>query len=512
VKIFQRQITFLAMLGLGAWLFSFATITATARTTATRQKKRGASTQAPTGFRVVKSEVGSKGEEKDGNYVVEDIRTTFHIPADKQVVVYFEWEGPSGAHHFQGTWRDPQGKVVATGTFDYSTPDTRFSGYWVLELPPDSPPGLWALEAQIDGQPAGEQTFQVTAPPPPPPPKPMLTTAQIYQQVLASGVFVIALDDHQEPFRTGSGFFIGSGIVLTAFEVIDGSSSIQIDLPDGSKREVDSVLAWNRAQDWALLAVDGTKVPPLKRAQPGSWKVGDPCYVTDSPSPGSRSILLVAITGMMESKKDGGRFTISWNGSSRAIGSPVLDRYGNLIGMVGGSPDFQATNAPAGLAYPNSNAIPAGPQVIPASLIQNPSPNTKPATLAQMAAQGLLIPPVDRDSQIISGYLCKDFKQVANSLQPFYMTDDFLFRDGQFAIVVIWNPSEKIKSTDQFRVYDTDNNLWLQNKPAKIQLKPHDTEFTGWKVPISQLKPGVYRLDVLLGGRPEWRTYLRIQR
>jgi S1-C subfamily serine protease len=509
MKLFQRQKP-RPSFGLVSGILLFIAVTATAHATSSQQN--GGNHQAAIGFRVVKSEVGSKGEEQGGKYVVEDTRTVFHIPADKQVVVYFEWEGPAGAHHFQGTWRDPQGKVVATGTFDYSTPDTRFSGYWVLELSPDSPPGLWALEAQIDGQPAGEQTFQVTAPPPPPAPKPLLTTAQVYQQVLASSVFITALDDHQEPFRTGSGFFIDSGIVLTAFEVIDGSSSIQIDLPDGSKREVDSVLAWNRAQDWALLAVNGTKVPPLKRAQPGSWKVGDPCYVTDSPSPGSRSILLVAITGMMESKKDGGRFTISWSGSSRAIGSPVLDRYGNLIGLVGGSPYFQWSNAPAGMAYPNPYAIPAGSQVIPASLIQNPSADTKPATLAQMAAQGLFVPPVDRDSQIVSGYLCKDFKQHANSLEPFFMTDDFLLRDGQFAIVVIWNPSEKIKSTDQFRIYDTDNNLWLQNKPAKIQLRPHTMAYTGWKVLISHFHAGVYRLDVFLGDKPEWRTYLRIQR
>ena len=177
MKFPQRQIRFFATLALGAWLFSLATTTATARPTAARLQESGDNTQAPAGVRVARSVVGSKGEEKGGKYVVEDIRTLFHLPADKQVVVYFEWDGPPVAHHFQGTWRDPQGKVVATGTFDYSTPDTRFSGYWVLELSPGSPAGLWALEAQIDGQPAGERTFRETAPPPPPPAERTITTA-----------------------------------------------------------------------------------------------------------------------------------------------------------------------------------------------------------------------------------------------------------------------------------------------------------------------------------------------
>jgi hypothetical protein len=40
---------------------------------------------------------------------VEDVKTTFWVPRDKQVVVYFEWTGAAGTHRFEGVWKNPMG-------------------------------------------------------------------------------------------------------------------------------------------------------------------------------------------------------------------------------------------------------------------------------------------------------------------------------------------------------------------------------------------------------------------
>jgi hypothetical protein len=40
--------------------------------------------------RMVRSVAGTKGETRGGNYVVLDPRTTFYMPDDRQVTVYFE--------------------------------------------------------------------------------------------------------------------------------------------------------------------------------------------------------------------------------------------------------------------------------------------------------------------------------------------------------------------------------------------------------------------------------------
>lgn len=464
-------------------------------------------------FRVVKSLVGGKGETQGTKFIVEDQRTSFRVPQDKQVIVYFEWEGPPGPHHFQGTWREPTGKVDSVGTFDYVAQGSHFSGYWILQLNKTVPSGLWVLEAKIDGKPAEERTFQITGPPKPPPPAPLPTTAQVYQKILASSVFFTALDAKNEPIRKGSGFFIRPGVVLTTFGVIDGSSSLQIRLPDGSTRSTDAVLGWNRALDWVLLGVKGTKVPPLKLARPGSWKVGDACYVTDSPSFGARSIMTVAITGVLDTKNHGRLFTVSWNGNGRAIGSPALDRKGQVIGIVRVSANFAGHNLPTSTGYMQLG-VPAfaGPQVVPISLVQNPAPTARPVTLAGLAARGLFIPPVSRDPQIITGYLCRDILRVGRTLEPSVVSSQFFRRDKEMDIIVTWAPNEKIKSTEQVRIYDNeDNSLRIETKPKKIRLRPHNMVFTGWKIPISAIPPGVYRVDVVLGKTPEWRTFFRVR-
>jgi S1-C subfamily serine protease len=230
---------------------------------------------------------------------VDHPQTTFRLGQDKQVIVYFEWKGPAGPHHLKGTWLDPTGKVNSVGTFDYVAPGPEFSGYWVLTLSPGMQQGMWALQAQIDGKPAGVQTFRITGAPPPPPAP---TASQVYQQAMASTVFVVALDEHGDPIRQGSGFFIGKGEVATTFSAIDGASQIEIDLPDGSHMTTQDVLGWDRKENWALLEVQGAKIPPLKPAPANGWVVGGSCYVLSSPGPGARTIERVAITGTLPGK------------------------------------------------------------------------------------------------------------------------------------------------------------------------------------------------------------------
>src|SRR5213082_443564 len=71
------------------------------------QKAGGAFSGTPS-FRVVRSVSGTRGSQQGGLYVIEDPRSTFYVPADKQVIVYFDWEGPRGKHHFEGVWKNPE--------------------------------------------------------------------------------------------------------------------------------------------------------------------------------------------------------------------------------------------------------------------------------------------------------------------------------------------------------------------------------------------------------------------
>jgi len=50
-------------------------------------------------FHILRSVSGSKSSQEGGNFVIQDPRTVFYLPEDRQVIVYFEWEGPLGLHH-----------------------------------------------------------------------------------------------------------------------------------------------------------------------------------------------------------------------------------------------------------------------------------------------------------------------------------------------------------------------------------------------------------------------------
>jgi hypothetical protein len=75
---------------------------------------------------MVRSVAGTKGETRGGSYVILDSRTTFYVPDDRQVIVYFEWEAAKGTHHCEGTVKGPSGQLAVMSGFDYPATQTKF--------------------------------------------------------------------------------------------------------------------------------------------------------------------------------------------------------------------------------------------------------------------------------------------------------------------------------------------------------------------------------------------------
>src|ERR1700722_1831573 len=85
------------------------------------------STTTGTPYRVVRSIAGAAGHEDNGTFVMDDARSLFNAGKDSKVVVYFEWEGPLGPHHFEGLWKSPEGKIVLISDFRYEAKSSRYS-------------------------------------------------------------------------------------------------------------------------------------------------------------------------------------------------------------------------------------------------------------------------------------------------------------------------------------------------------------------------------------------------
>jgi hypothetical protein len=470
-------------------------------------------------YRVLRSVSGSKGSQQAGRYVIEDPRTVFYIPADKQVIVYFEWEGPPGHHRFEGFWKNPDGKVSVISDFEYDSRERRFGGYWSLLLGETMQAGLWMLEAHVDGEVAGTHSFQVVAAAKPTelnaaPARNPLTQAEIYKRASAASVFIEKLNAVGERLSTGSGFFVGENLVATTFGVIDGASALRVILFDGRTISTSQILAWDRRQDWVILQVEAGETPKLLRAPADSWAIGDRCYSLDVPAESNRVILDADIIGKNTFPIAGERINLNFGASHAAAGAPLLNEYGEVIGMMGGallpgSGSLEGTRfgySPGALHVAGAYR---GALAVPITQVKLNPPHR--ATLADLAATGVMIPPLVAHRHVMSGTLARSIDRNSGIQRALDERYEFTHKDGQFYAFLGWDPKERIKGMVTLRAFDIDNRLVAESPPKKLELRPGEPIFLDWKFPITSLPPGIYRLDVTLNNEPAWRTFFRIK-
>jgi len=465
-------------------------------------------------FHVVRSVSGSKGAEVGNDFVMEDPRTVFKFPQDKQVIVFFEWDGPLGMHKFQGTWRSPDGKAVSVSNFQYEARETRFRGYWTLTLSEAATPGLWALEAQIDGQPAGMHTFQIQVDESSLLPKP-LAVADIYKRALGAMVFVESLDATGHLINRRSGFFVQPNLVLTAFENIDGATALRVELPGAGQQTLTELAGWNRAADWVLLRVNAPNVRELENAKPGSWKIGDIDYLLDAPGEGGRTIQPVEISGAQNVAANSQRIYVSWSGDIQSVGSPLLDGQGLVVGMLGAGPLAGMGNQ-AGQKLAMNGTVArlegrASQMVVPITEVVPVPPPGSSVTLADMSARGLFVTPVIPNPEVQTGYVCETYRVDPNG-EPVgtNIRREFSRKQGTIAVVDMWMGGKDRKTTSELRIYDSENRKVVGVGPKPFNLKRNQTIFSAWKISIAQFPAGVYRIDVLAGDQVQWREYILV--
>jgi S1-C subfamily serine protease len=460
-------------------------------------------------FRLVRSVSGTKLHEEAGRFAIDDPRTIFYVPADQQVVVYFTWEGPSGAHHFEGLWKNPTDKVVLISSFEYTSDQPRFGGYFKMLLDA-AMPGAWTVEARIDGESAGTHSFQVVAAARPNEgvsARHVLSRAEIYSRVAASTITIENLDQKGVRRFVGSGFLISPGRILTAFEVIESAGKLRIPW-QGKFIEVNEVEGWNRRQDWVVLkaAIDS---PRLTRAS-APLGITDRCFFLDAAAENNRVLTETFLIGTRDLGSAGERLNIGDPFDRRAIGSPLVNDYGEVIGILGGS--LIGGAFPGDLIYASRNAslggVSRGGLAIPINLVTDAAQS--PATIEQLRATGQFMTPLITQS-ILSGSLARGLNRKADPPRVIDERYEFSHADQQLVVFVSWLPEEKRKGTPAVRVFDLDNRLIFEDAGKKrITVNTNKLSYTAWELSISTLPPGIYRVDILLDADTVWRTFFRM--
>jgi hypothetical protein len=467
-------------------------------------------------IRMLRSVAGTKGAQKGGSYTIEDPRTVFYAPGDREVIVYFEWEGPKGTHHCEGMVRGPNSQLAVMSSFDYPATQTRFGGYWKVPLSDSAAPGAWTFQARVDGESAGELTFEIVAGERPADAvkQPALpTTAEIYRHAVAASVFIEKLDGKGQPFASGSGFFLDDGMLLTAFRAVDGAHALRILLPDGRRTQTDQLIAWNRRQDWAILKTDAQMFPTLRHGDAKSWNIGDHCYWLDAKAEGARVIAEGEIVGKEQPEGWGERISISGLYNLPAVGGPLMNDRGEVLGVLGGAVPGTMSGPPVQdmLGDPAGGApFTVSGTVVPLSLILS-NATTAQTTLQALWDAGKLIPPVTASRYVMFGMITQGGPEKKKKPVIREMKFNFTREDQWMNVNVAFQAKNPVKTTVEVRLHDVENRLTGNGDQMKLNLRTGENSERNWYFPLAKMTPGTYRVDVLVGEEVAWRQFFRLR-
>jgi hypothetical protein len=467
---------------------------------------------ADSAVRLIRSTSGTKGSVQGSRFVIADPRTTFQAGQDRQVIVYFEWEGAVGAHECKATWKDPSGASVLIAPYPYQAKSPRFGVYWTLALPESPRLGLWAVEAEVDGMAAGIHTFQIqegAGPSGGGPGRRVLSPADLYARAHAATLAVESFDGKGGRLSTGSGFLLGEGAVVTAFQVIEGASRLRLVPSTGEPVETTEVAAWNRRQDWAVLRTPASFGPvQLELDRSRSWKVGDRCALIDTTAEGARVMSETTIVGAQDFPQAGPRISIQAPVSVRSLGGPLLNEYGEAIAVLGGTltPGISSVRSPAGVSLLEfaSTAM-----AFPVSSLPAVAAEAR-ATLQDLAARGVFTPPLVSPLNVLTGTIARGVEKRNNIPMPLGEKSEFRRTEGEAFAFLTFDPQEKRDGAAVFRIYDIDNRLVLRGPPQKLALRPRVYSVVTWNFPLARLAAGTYRIDLDIDEQPAWRTYFRV--
>jgi len=452
---------------------------------------------------------GPSGKLVGQKFVLDEVRNRFVFPQDSALTVYFEFEAPKGDYTLTAYWKDPQGRTAGISPDIRMQTDTeQLNCYWVFMIDQHRASGVWTVEVRVNGEPAGSHAFELAVPAPPREPAAQApaepTLDEIYRAAGRSLVWVHKFDANGKRIDSTSGFVAGPGAVLTAFQSIDMAASLEVEFADGTRSATDKVLASHRLQDWALVGAETRSVPPLETGKSADAVIGQQGIVFGIGAGAMRTIGAVDITGRGKTPGFGERIHINPQLPPTAIGSPLLDRFGKAIGVIGGSTmpgtwtDHRSWSIEAVVLSPRSGVMSVTP-IDGVSL----KPAYPPSTLREMLESGMLTPPVTKAPVFNFGALTDKISADLSYISK----SQFQKKGPEVVVYTIWEGTRDIrKGLVSLAVYDLANRMRSKVEPKPLKLPKSGMVKYVYTFSPSTLEPGVYRVDLLWDGLPTWRS------
>jgi hypothetical protein len=467
--------------------------------------------------RLTSSASGAAGRLDGENFVLEDRRNRFTFPQDKSLIVYFEWDADPGDYALTATWKDPAGKIGFISTdVRMRTTSRKLRAYWEYYLAEGMPSGYWQVEVRANGQPAGSHAFELvipeaareTAKKAPAPP----TLDELYK-LRASIVFLHRHAADGRVLDTSSGFVIRDGRILTAFQAVDGAHHVMIEYSGGRKERVDRLLAWDARRDWALLPASTDGHPPLEISE-RTPAIGDRLIVFSVEAELTRVIGGIDLAGRVQDRQAGELLHLNPNLPFAAVGGPLLDEYGKVIGLVIGNllPGSRGPMLGMGTSPEFYNRLTSFNRVLPIGAIPaEPAPGE--GLFTTLVEKGVFVRPLAPHENFIAAGTARQTPREDGILRAGEEMARFSRRDPQVVLMSLWALRQKQKRVEGMvsaKVHATDNSVRVAAPPLLLKLTKtlpvrHTISFSP-----SVLPAGIYRVDLEWDGRTVWRTFLEI--
>jgi hypothetical protein len=350
--------------------------------------------------------------------------------------------------------------------------------------------------------------------------------ADVAKPAMAAAVWVEKLDASGNTVKRSSGFVVKDGRVATSFRSIDGAMSLKLIFSDGKEVRTDQIAGLNRYQDWVLIPLEDKSRPGLTLVSKKS-SAGDHCYWLEVKPDGTRSVADGQVTGVTTSRPWGDRIAFSGKFSYAALGGPLLDAQGQVIGILGGAlPEAYLHEGGATAAQPATASLAEGQQAaahpadaddvyegangtaIEASLL----PQTLlagPRALKALWDNGDMTPPVTNSKYVQSGLITsKDDAKKKGAERV--GASEFKKSVGTALVVISFDKQEALKTTAQIKIFDFENHPIAAGEVEKFSLKKGTVAEKNWDIPVSDLPAGIYRVDILIGDGIAWREYFKV--
>lgn len=136
----------------------------------------------------------------------------------------------------------------------------------------------------------------------------------------------------------GTGFFVSpDGYVVTAEHVVSGAHKIEI-VDASGKKYLAKVIGESKANDYAILKIEGKRFPHLPISPSSSVKLGEPVYTLGFPAQGILGTKIKYTNGTISSlaglQNESSLFQISVPIHPGNSGGPLLNNSGSVIGLV----------------------------------------------------------------------------------------------------------------------------------------------------------------------------------